>query len=89
MRKTSVRDAYGEVVCPISTSTYLPARDRRFLMMTIRRGKQKVAQVDPELALSAALNLIEATSMTTETIPAPSGIGAARAQCSLEVRLSF
>jgi len=39
------------------------------------RGKQKVAQVDPELALSAALNLIEATSMITETIPAPSGIG--------------
>ena len=39
------------------------------------RSKQKVAQVDPELALSAALNLIEATSKTTEAIPAPFGIG--------------
>ncbi len=38
-------------------------------------SKQKVAQVDLELASSVSLNLIEATSKTTEAIPAPSGIG--------------
>jgi hypothetical protein len=37
--------------------------------------KQKVSDIDPELASSVALNLIEAAAKTTEKIPAPSRMG--------------
>ncbi len=37
--------------------------------------KEKVSDIDPELASSVAVNLIEAASKTTEHIAAPSGIG--------------
>jgi hypothetical protein len=37
--------------------------------------KTRVADVDPQLASSAALNLIYAASKATEIMPAPSGIG--------------
>ena len=40
--------------------------------------KEKVSNIDPELASSVALNLIEAASKTTEKIPAPSGIGGSK-----------
>ncbi|OSI91028.1 hypothetical protein [Bradyrhizobium canariense] len=38
-------------------------------------SRGRVADVGPELARDAALNLIDAAAKTTETIPAPSGIG--------------
>jgi hypothetical protein len=37
--------------------------------------KQKISEVEPTLAGEVAVNLIDATSKTTEKIAAPSGIG--------------
>jgi hypothetical protein len=66
---------FGEV--PYFNTHVLSGLGRTFLGAEYSQllQKQKVSEIEPELASTVALNLIHVTSKTTETIPAPSGIG--------------
>jgi hypothetical protein len=87
---TSATTALGDSFSPETSQTVLPFGEVEYFREQVLAGpgrtflgveyfqliqKAKVSDIDPTLAATVAINLIDATSKTSEKIAAPSGIG--------------